>query len=286
MQPVYEVMSRPTPSCSYILPVHIHDISITNAIGNEVTLASVCEVPAGSLDRDLVPESHSNSLEDLKKLFTESNMTRSDMRSVLCLIRKYVCNVPIDPRSLLSTPRSCNTVSMSNGVYVHFGLKKSVERILGGHIDSLNEVRIQLSIDGMCIFKDSDKSLWPIQCRLIKPMKSVLFLIGAYCGRGKPNPIDTYLFDTTSELKDLLARGAKLECVVCDAPARAFVKRVKTYTGYHGCDRCNIKGRYVANRVLHIEHQGEKRSDNDFRSRKCMRHHTVRHQWKACQSIW
>ena len=81
---------------------------------------------------------------------------------------------------------------MCNGVYVHVGLKKGLERILGSHIEILRGVMIQLSIDGMCIFKDSDKSLWLSQCRLIEPIKTLPFMIGAYCGRGKPNPIDTY----------------------------------------------------------------------------------------------
>ena len=88
LQPVYEIINRPAPSCSYIQPVYARDTSSTNAVGNEVPLASVREVPADSLDRDSVPESHSSLLEDLKKLFTECNMTRIEMGSVLCLIRK------------------------------------------------------------------------------------------------------------------------------------------------------------------------------------------------------
>lgn len=29
--------------------------------------------------------------------------------------------------------------------------------------------------------------------------------------------------------------------IVCDTPARAFIKQIK-YSGYHGCDTCNQNG--------------------------------------------
>ena len=34
----------------------------------------------------------------------------------------------------------------------------------------------------------------------------------------------------------------KYDCFICDAPARAFVKNVKTYSGYFGCDKCCQEG--------------------------------------------
>ena len=33
-----------------------------------------------------------------------------------------------------------------------------------------------------------------------------------------------------------------IHSVICDTPARAFVKCVKSYLGYHGCDKCTQEG--------------------------------------------
>ena len=29
---------------------------------------------------------------------------------------------------------------------------------------------------------------------------------------------------------------------VCDAPARQFLKNIRTHNSYHGCERCTVKG--------------------------------------------
>lgn len=62
----------------------------------------------------------------------------------------------------------------------------------------------------------------------------------------------TYWFgilrDTIRDLNILLLNGlrfedrvinVKLKCIICDAPARAFVKNIKLNSGYYGCDRCD-----------------------------------------------
>lgn len=36
-----------------------------------------------------------------------------------------------------------------------------------------------------------------------------------------------------------------IDSIICDAPARAFIKSVKSYSGYHGCDKCTQRGRWL-----------------------------------------
>ena len=51
--------------------------------------------------------------------------------------------------------------------------------------------------------------------------------------------------------------------MVCDAPARCFVKGVKLVSGYNGCDRCAQHGEWDG-RVVYLNTDSEKRSDQSF----------------------
>lgn len=72
--------------------------------------------------------------------------------------------------------------------------------------------------------------------------------------RASPD-ISQYLHDLVVELKTIETDNITLEgfmvpirmnvsCVICDAPARAFVKQVKPYNAYFGCDKCTQKGEW------------------------------------------
>lgn len=53
--------------------------------------------------------------------------------------------------------------------------------------------------------------------------------------------------------------------MVCDAPARAFLKNVKGHTGYSGCEKCMQEGEYVNNRVVFPQTDARLRTDKDFK---------------------
>lgn len=78
------------------------------------------------------------------------------------------------------------------------------------------------------------------------------FPITLFCGNSKPSPLSTFLEDFIDELKGLLKDGfkykhqtyvVKVHSFVCDAPARAFIKCIKTHSGYYSCDKCTQSGR-------------------------------------------
>lgn len=41
----------------------------------------------------------------------------------------------------------------------------------------------------------------------------------------------------------------QLECFICDAPARAFIKQTVGHTHKQGCEKCNVVGVYENHRV-------------------------------------
>ncbi len=64
----------------------------------------------------------------------------------------------------------------------------------------------------------------------------------------------------------------KILCIIADAPARNYLKETASYNGYHGCDRCVVKGRW-SGRVIFTDKCCLKRNDYDFYRQKDRKHH-------------
>ena len=64
-----------------------------------------------------------------------------------------------------------------------------------------------------------------------------------------------------------------ISCIICDTPARAFVKQVKGHAGYHGCDKCSQKGVWL-DKMTFPEVDAPVRTDADFNQHSDSRHHT------------
>ena len=81
------------------------------------------------------------------------------------------------------------------------------------------------------------------------------FVIGVFCGKSKPSDLQAYLYDFIQELKQLNEDGifitscnktvkVKVDCFICDAPARSFLKQCKGHNAYSGCERCVQHGQW------------------------------------------
>lgn len=62
-------------------------------------------------------------------------------------------------------------------------------------------------------------------------------------------------------------------CVIRDTPARAFVKQCKGHSGYHGCDKCTQRGRYINRHVTFPETNSTLRTDIQFNETENAEHH-------------
>ena len=56
----------------------------------------------------------------------------------------------------------------------------------------------------------------------------------------------------------------QIDCFVCDAPARSFIKNVKSHNGYHRCEKCMQQGVDISNRMTFPETTAKLRNDSDF----------------------
>lgn len=109
----------------------------------------------------------------------------------------------------------------------------------------------------------------------------VIFVVGVFCGPSKPSSAAAFLQDTVDELMTFSTPVSihgkmikiQLQAVLADAPARCFLKCIKYFTGYHGCDRCMQEGEYDGSRIIFPETDAVKRTDENFRSKNDEEHH-------------
>ncbi|BHF74046.1 hypothetical protein SprV_0401713000 [Sparganum proliferum] len=186
---------------------------------------------------------------DLREFCLRAKLSLTTAKDLFQVLRHYHPELPNDPRTLLQTPQTCVSKSMKRGKYVHLGLERGLLNELRLRtLTGIPEVHVQLHIDGMKVFKASAQCLWPILARINHPVVGQPFVVGVFCGFGKPEPLEDVMGDCVSELKGLLTTGLRdprtesvikvdLLNVICDTPPRCYVRQVKAHNGYYGCDR-------------------------------------------------
>ena len=222
-------------------------------------------------------EEQSNDAElssELAASATRHKCTRSEVNDLLGILRKQGHRLPKDSRTLLQTPKNVEPLMKCGGQYLYFGIESGITKTLTQEEkfkNSANSIEMYVNIDGVPLFKSSNSQFWPILCSFggFQP-----FLIALYYGDTKPKSLDEFLYDFATEFRELKVNGIVVDekkflvtfkAFICDAPARAFLKCVKSHTGYFACERCIIKGNWKFNRiVLHSTETFEQRTDEKF----------------------
>ncbi|XP_072760814.1 LOW QUALITY PROTEIN: uncharacterized protein [Anoplolepis gracilipes] len=236
--------------------------------------------------------------EDLRKLIIERNICHNTANELLKILKKHV-ELPSDVRVLLSTSRniSANIKCISNGRYVHFGLiftlKRSIE-IYSSFIQT-DEIKININIyiDGLPISKSSGSQFWPIMASIENiHIYTLPFVIGIYHGMHKPSDANEFLSSFVN--KPFLEKNinkfiffsknglivcnkkykVRINAILCDAPAKSFITFTKGHTGYFSCFKCVQEGARVNNRVIFPEINSTLRTDDSFKNKTQIEHHT------------
>lgn len=196
------------------------------------------------------------------------------LRTLLQTLKQHSCfsKLSIDARSLLKTPRKQREMRIvTPGIYYHFGLLNSILDMLTAVKDNIDCVKITINIDGLPLSKSSSQQFWPILGSVL-PYDNV-FLIGLYHGNAKPANVNDFLKDFVDEATDICENGinidgriiqCRLETLICDSPAKAFVLCVKGHSGYSSCTKCETEGEYVGNRICFPQVDAPLRTDDDF----------------------
>ncbi|XP_033231506.1 uncharacterized protein LOC117182519 [Belonocnema kinseyi] len=163
--------------------------------------------------------------------------------------------LPKDARTLMKAPRQSEVTPMCTGKYCHYGMQKAVEEILKEYhrrgIEK-RELHLTFNIDGLPIFKSSEKSLWLILCSE-RNLKNV-YVIGMYWGYEKPSDPNAYLTSFAKEAIEICQNGVTwkkkpvkvyFHALICDAPAKSMCRNTKGHSGYRSCSKCTIRGKYM-----------------------------------------
>ena len=217
------------------------------------------------------------------------------LKDLLQILGKHH-KLPKDPRTLLHTIRSISDLGLRKmqgcdgceGEYVYFGLEKELKRCLETEFPKKTAVppviSLLFNVDGLPLFKSSDKQFWPILGKVYKPkiIPDAIFTVAIFYGSSKPKSVDEYLQDFVQELGHLTHVGitfhsqhVKIDIAgfSCDAPARSFLQCIKGHTGYFGCEKCTTRGKYVDGRLTFPELDAERRTGASFKGHIQEEHH-------------
>jgi len=221
-----------------------------------------------------------NEIRNIKSLLCDwavtNNVNHVALAALLKILRTHECfsNLPVDPRTLLHTPKYTKNKIVLPGSYSHFGIRAALEKYYKKYshrFDNENTINLGINIDGLLLSKSSTSSLWPI-LGCVLPYKEI-FIIGAYYGSKKPTNCNEFLYDFVEEMKELINNKIflrekfytiKIKQIVCDAPAKSFILNIKSHSGYFSCTKCKIEGEYRNRRICFPDINVAKRTNNEF----------------------
>ncbi|XP_065094440.1 uncharacterized protein LOC135714965 [Ochlerotatus camptorhynchus] len=211
----------------------------------------------------------------------EFNISQNAMKPLMQKLSQYDRTLPNSPRRLLRTPRTKPTIiNLEGGEYWHQGVGNMILYL------RRNFVSINVNIDGLPIFKNGAHQVWPILFNIhgkpdVKPM-----IAGMFYGRNKPKKIEQFLSPFVTEIVPILQNGihingiklnVNIRAMICDSPARAFVKGTVNFNSIHGCLKCCTIGQHSPLLRTNIFPQtlAKKRTDAGFRNKEYEGHYQV-----------
>lgn len=111
---------------------------------------------------DLHPNVTQQLSDSLRTWANTNTITMRALTALLKILNSFgIKSLPKDCRALMKTPRFVEIVNMANGKYWHNGLKKTLS-LAFANLKSNFCIEINISTDGLPLFKGSPISFWPL----------------------------------------------------------------------------------------------------------------------------
>lgn len=169
----------------------------------------------------------------LRLWVAEFNISQSAVRALLSIVNSaYKGSVPMDPRTLMKTPRYVPTVQLADSAYWHQGVAICLRTKFRDLAEDMT-IQLNVNVDGLPLFRSATKCFWPILLNVHGRSDITPMAAGVYYGESKPEDAEQFFRLFIDELKVVLAAGlcinghkltVILRCFIADTPARAFMK--------------------------------------------------------------
>lgn len=257
---------------------------------------SSSEFSEKEIDSDIVPSvtqqnANTSSEIQIRDWAVKHQIHHSALKELLVILRtQYDPHLPLDPRTLCKTPSNLSQLikNIPGGTYYHFGVTNCLSEFLENISDlegkkNIKTIYLRINCDGIPLFRSSGKQFWPLLvqfCANTQDNYSKPFPIGIFLGDSKPGNVEEYLKDFLNDMSELKSgyefKGAKylvtIQCFICDAPARQFLKCIKSHSGYNSCERCQQQGNYDG-KITFPELNSPLRTDSNFMLMEDSDHH-------------
>ena len=199
--------------------------------------------------------------DDLFVFFMLFHLSTDAMQFLLTTLIKHGISVPKSVYLLKRNHQKSNYDSWvcGAGKVAYYSIRTCIDFLMNnGFLQALNILDIQVNIDGVPLYRSSPITLWPILIKISNCVYSKPLPVGFYLGRKKPD-VTSFLRMFVNELKDFIANGfnyngikinVKSVIFICDAPARAMLQGIKSFSGYNGCGYCKEVGEYFHGRII------------------------------------
>ncbi|XP_063986021.1 uncharacterized protein LOC135167088 [Diachasmimorpha longicaudata] len=157
----------------------------------------------------------------------------------------------------LQTPHCRHLTTMRGvheipGEFIYLGIASGLRKIISTQIYRENDISLLVHIDGMQVYRNAKKEIWPISIKIQHPNYTTKpFAAAIYCGDGKPLSATEFMTDFVEEANELQENGLRIDdkvfevkivAIVADSPARAFICCHKAPGAFYACGRCFTKG--------------------------------------------
>lgn len=133
-------------------------------------------------------------------------------------------DVPLSIATLIDTRQKVVKRAVDPGVYFHIGIEYNLLKFFDVIIfKNITEIFLNIDIDGLPLFKNSDTGLWPILGRVVNVLEINVFKDLGF-----------------SHLNNKIY--VKIRSFICDAPATTFICGVIGHNSLNGCCKCELKG--------------------------------------------
>lgn len=257
------------------------NVGVVNTMNLNVPTCSGLEFSSDHLSNTVHNKNEMDFKQQLAQWALSENITHSAFGNLLKILKPHFSYLPLDPRTLLKTPRRTESKIISTGEYYHFGLERVVTNLLQKKQKHVDKCEICINIDGLPLSKSSGSQFYPVLVSLF-PVENLIGLVGIYHGYKKPDDPNLFLRDFIDEAKKLTINGLafsdrmvhfEIKAFICDAPAKAFIKNIKSHTGYFSCTKCCQEGEFINNKMCFPDIDFIERSHYSFTTKAQEEHH-------------